>query len=222
MNEQDRRARRGRGPDTRQQVLQVAGTVFAERGYAGARMDDVASRVGIRRASLVHYFPDKQTLYEAVLDDLFGNLIGRYEAALAGPEPMSERMLRCIDAWADQVERRPGLLRVTLWEIAGATLEEAVPLAARVQPIVQLLADAVRTGQRDGVFVDLDPIGFVMSVAGTTAFLGLRTHLLTPAMAPPLPSGTLKAELKSWVARVLFSDAAIKAPAREKLAGHSR
>jgi TetR/AcrR family transcriptional regulator len=75
-------------------ALRSAEEVFGTLGYAGARMEDVAERVGIRRASLMYYFRDKQALYEALLDDLFGGLLEGYEAALAGPEPITERYLR--------------------------------------------------------------------------------------------------------------------------------
>jgi TetR/AcrR family transcriptional regulator len=198
---------KGRGSDTRRAVLRAAEEVFANLGYAGARMEDVAERVGIRRASLVYYFRDKQTLYEALLDDLFGGLLGRYEGALNGPGPMTDRMLGCIDVWATHVEAQPSLLRLTLWEIARAQPSESVPLTSRVQPIVRRLCEAVIQGQREGVFrSEVDPVGFVMSVAGTTAFLGLRTSLLSAAVAPPLEPGRLAAELRSWVARVLFVD----------------
>jgi hypothetical protein len=43
-----------------------------------------------------------------------------------------------------------------------------------------------------------------MSVAGTTAFLGLRTNLLGPAVAAPMAPGALRHELRSWFARSLF------------------
>jgi TetR/AcrR family transcriptional regulator len=198
---------KARGAETRRAVLRAAEEVFANLGYAGARMEDVAERVGIRRASLVYYFRDKQTLYEALLDDLFGGLLGRYEAALNGPGPITDRMLRCIDVWAAHVEAQPSLLRLTLWEIARAQPSQSVPLTSRVQPIVQRLAEAVIQGQRDGVFrSEVDPVGFVMSVAGTTAFLGFRTSLLSPSIAPPLEPGRLAAELRSWVTRVLFAE----------------
>ena len=198
---------KARGSETRLAVLRAAEEVFANLGYAGARMDDVAERVGIRRASLVYYFRDKQALYDALLDDMFGDLLGRYEAALAVPGPMTERMLRCIDVWATHVENRPSLLRLTLWEIARASPSATVPLTSRVQPIVQRLCEGVVQGQRDGVFrADVDPVAFVMSVAGTTAFLGLRTALLNPSVAAPLEPGRLALELRSWVARVLFAD----------------
>ena len=73
--------------------------------------------------------------------------------------------------------------------------------------LVEILSSAVVEGQRTGDFrTDVEPVGFVMSVAGTTAFLGLRTALLNPSVAPPLEAGRLAIELRSWVSRVLFAD----------------
>jgi TetR/AcrR family transcriptional regulator len=196
-----------RGEDTRRLALRSAEEVFASLGYAGARMEDVAERVGIRRASLMYYFRDKQALYEALLDDLFGDLLDRYKEVLAGPGPIKERYLRCIDVWAARVEERPALLRLSMWEMAGATPDDPVRLAAHVRPLVELLSSVLREGQRSGDFrADVEPTGFVMSVAGTTAFLGLRTALLSASVAPPLEPGRLAAELRAWAARILLTE----------------
>ncbi len=196
-----------RGEETRRLILRAAEDIFASVGYAGARLDDVADKVGIKRASMAYYFRDKTALYEAVLDDLFSDLVSRYDAALKGPGPATDRMLRCIDVWAERVEARPSLLRISLWEIARATELEPVPLASRVRPIVEILSEGVRAGQREGTIrADVDPVGFVMSVAGTTAFINLRSALLSSQVAEPLPSGGLRTELRNWVARVLFVD----------------
>jgi len=198
---------RARGEDTRRLALRSAEDVFATLGYAGARMEDVAERVGIRRASLMYYFRDKQALYEALLDDLFGGLLEAYQAALGGPEPITERYMRCLDVWAVRVEARPALLRIAMWEMAGATPEQEVPLTAHVRPIVQCLVEGLIEGQRQGAFrADVDPVGFVMSVAGTTAFLGLRTALLSTSVAPPLPPGQLAVELRAWATRILVKE----------------
>ncbi|HEV7731863.1 MAG TPA: TetR/AcrR family transcriptional regulator [Candidatus Binatia bacterium] len=200
-----RLSRAGRGEETRRAILRAAEEVFAERGYAGARMEDVAERVGIRRASVVHHFSDKQRLYVALLDDLFGGLLEGYRAALSGPDPLTERLLRCIDVWVERVESRPGLLRISLWEMARASPSEAVPMTSRVQPIVSLLVDTIREGQAQGLCRnDVEPVGLVMSVAGTTAFLGLRTNLLGAEVAAPMGRGTLRTELRGWFARMLF------------------
>jgi hypothetical protein len=98
---------------------------------------------------------------------------------------------------------RPGLLRISLWELARAGRSKAVPLASRIAPIVTLLADAVRMGQREGVFRNVDPVRYVMSVAGATAFLTLGMALTG---APELDSEALGTELRGLTRLILFMD----------------
>jgi AcrR family transcriptional regulator len=50
----------------RQAILDAAAQVFAERGYFNATMKDIADRLGMRPASLYHYFPSKETALEAM------------------------------------------------------------------------------------------------------------------------------------------------------------
>src|SRR5262245_49720758 len=137
---------RARGKETRQAILRAAEAVFAERGYAGARMDDVAERVGIKRASMVYYFRDKRSLYGALLDDLFGDLLHRYKAELAGPGTVAERFLRCVDVWTKQVTDRDGFMRIVLWELARGRSSTAAPLAQRLRPILEALSTAISEG----------------------------------------------------------------------------
>ena len=61
---------------TRRAILEAAESCFAAQGFEATRLEDVAAEVGIRRASIVYYFRDKSELYEAVLDELFGELVG--------------------------------------------------------------------------------------------------------------------------------------------------
>src|SRR5258708_23608397 len=63
-----------RPTDTRDRVLQVAQVLFAERGYRGTSLRDIAKRIGIKAPSLLHHFPSKQQLYLAVLDKMFESL----------------------------------------------------------------------------------------------------------------------------------------------------
>lgn len=57
-----------RSETTRRQLLRTARQLFAERGYGGTSMEQVAVRAGMSRGALYHQFRNKQTLFEAVLD----------------------------------------------------------------------------------------------------------------------------------------------------------
>ena len=61
-------ARRKVDADARRQaILDAALTVFAERGYEAARLDDVAAKAGVAKGTLYLYFKDKEALFEALV-----------------------------------------------------------------------------------------------------------------------------------------------------------
>ena len=59
---------RRKGEETAARILDAAEALFAERGYAGTTLRDVAAAVGIRNPSLYNHFPNKESLYAAVLE----------------------------------------------------------------------------------------------------------------------------------------------------------
>jgi len=194
---------RARGKETRQAILRAAEQVFAERGYAGARMDDVAAEVGIKRASMVYYFRDKRSLYVALLEDVFGELLRGYRALLAIPGFAREHMLGCLDVWTRHVAERPGSVRILMWESARVRRASADPLAAELAPLQHTVATVIEAGQRDGTFRQINPLRFMMIVTGATAFLTLGMDVLT-AEGEPLSAAELHGELRTLMERLLF------------------
>ena len=57
---------------TRERILEVAEAFLGQCGYHGTRLHLIAQRVGIQTASLFHYYPSKEHLYRAVVDEGFG------------------------------------------------------------------------------------------------------------------------------------------------------
>jgi TetR/AcrR family transcriptional regulator len=176
-------ARRGpRAERTREAILREAEALFAERGFAGARLEDVASAVGMRRASLLYHFRDKHELYDAVLAELLRALHARVSAALRSGGSLAVRVERAVSAWVDFVGQRPALARIILREAAGATAERPPAILRHAEPFYALGREVV-DGTRDDPLTrsaPIDPVHFASAIAGATVFFVAAMPVLAP------------------------------------------
>jgi AcrR family transcriptional regulator len=108
------RGRYAKGAERREQIIQTATDVFATEGFEGTALKRVAEQVGVKEATLFHYFSGKQELLTAVLAerDRRGRELGEaVEPGLPGLVPVAERNMQ-----------EPGL--TTLYAVASATAND--------------------------------------------------------------------------------------------------
>jgi AcrR family transcriptional regulator len=106
-------------PSTRDRILDAAERRFAERGFSGAAMRDIAASVGLNPASLYNYFTSKRALYETVLDRGF-RPISELLDSLAGTAWTPESLDAETDRLMERLAKRPQLARLIVHEaLAG-------------------------------------------------------------------------------------------------------
>lgn len=109
-----------RGEETAARILDAAEELFAERGYRGASLRDVALRVGLRIPSLYNHFPSKDALYAAVLARGIGPVVELLTALARAPEAERNDPRRVIGSVMALLAERPNLPRLVLHEtLAG-------------------------------------------------------------------------------------------------------
>ncbi|HEX5404727.1 MAG TPA: TetR/AcrR family transcriptional regulator [Pseudonocardiaceae bacterium] len=145
--------RRGRPGYDRESLLQVAVTVFNERGYDGTSMEDLAARLGITKSAIYHHVPGKAELLRLAMDRALDGLF----AVVAEPsgdsatERLEHLVRRSVDVLVTELPFVTLLLRVR-----GNTDVERTALARR-REFDLIVADLVRQAVAEGgIRPDLD------------------------------------------------------------------
>ena len=120
---------RGRPEESRAAILQAAVAEFSREGVAGARTDAIAHAAGVNKALLYYYFKDKDRLYAAVLDQVFGGLKRTIDEALSNQLPPREKLLAYVGAHFDYIASHPLYPRIVQGEMMRAAHGSAPQLA---------------------------------------------------------------------------------------------
>lgn len=114
------RASNVRGRRANAAVIEAATQLFAERGYMGTSIADVAVASGVAKPSVLYHYPDKDSLWKAVVTDLWVQVDAHYEANLPQGEPPSRtRLMRLLDLFVQAALRWPAYIRIPFIEGAS-------------------------------------------------------------------------------------------------------
>jgi AcrR family transcriptional regulator len=129
-------------------------------------MNDVAARVGMRKASLFYHFATKDALYESVLDRLIASLGSALQTVYAGGGTFAERMDTATDTATMALGSHPYAARLLLRE----TMDWGPIMRGKLLESAKAIFDAgvafIRAGQESGEFVDGDAKQLVLTCLG--------------------------------------------------------
>ncbi|MGH7859458.1 MAG: TetR/AcrR family transcriptional regulator, partial [Candidatus Binatia bacterium] len=139
------------GMRTKGKVLDAAVRLFGSQGFAGTSLDELAADVGIRKQTLLYYFPSKDDLFAAAALEAAQAVFASLDGALAERDPGGlERLPIFIEAVTALAHERPevfGLVR----EVARAGPPLSDRVATALRPLVDAAVEWLEKGMADGV-----------------------------------------------------------------------
>ncbi len=173
-----------RPDDTRERIIDAAQAIFARDGFVGAKMQEIADKVGIQRPSLFYHFKNKEALFVAAHEQVFARIEPVFRESLApngDPFVQLDRVSRAVLA---VMAEEPDFARMV-----ARTSVDRHPAAVEIvrtylQPLVDLSVGFVRDGQRRGVFADIDPFFFTLNSWGAALIYFIARDLLAPNAKP--------------------------------------
>jgi TetR/AcrR family transcriptional regulator len=195
------------GPSTRERVLDAALASFGTRGYEATSLDQVAAELGVRKQTILYYFPTKADLLDAVVDRSADELANALEQAVDRAGDGFDRVEAIVRSVFRLALRRPELLGL-LREVSRLGSPVATRLTDRLNPLV-LRATAFLEGEMAaGRMRECDAQLLLLSVYSTV--LGVATEvevLRAVGIEPTLRSTTVRRrELLRFLRSALVAD----------------
>jgi AcrR family transcriptional regulator len=142
-------------PSTREQILTSASQHFAERGYDGTSLNDIADDVGIRRPSLLHHFPSKEALYQEVFVRAIADFAERIELAVQGNREGWKQLEHVLEAAFEFFVQNPEFVRLVRREQIDSS--PGIDLGTALKPLFQRASAFFEREMEAGRFRRQDP-----------------------------------------------------------------
>jgi AcrR family transcriptional regulator len=155
-----------RGSQRRDQILQMAGRLFAEAGYHGATVGDVCDTLGVGKGVFYWYFPSKEALFSELLQNMLLDLRRAQETAIGEESDPVARIEAGIRASIAYFKEDPGML--SLLRIAGRYDEFAGLVEQGQRIVVADTAFHIKEGMSVGSIRPGDPEVMAHGILGAT------------------------------------------------------
>lgn len=151
----------------RDEILRAAAAVFAERGYHGASMRDIAGRLGVQQAAIYYYFDSKADILEGICRIGITEFLEKLGRIVGETGPLAERIRAAIAAHLEPLVQRRFYVHAFLFLRRDLPPRARAPLDGLAHAYEALWRDLIKEGQRRGeIDRGIDPDLAMLAILG--------------------------------------------------------
>ncbi|WP_414638482.1 TetR/AcrR family transcriptional regulator [Actinophytocola sp.] len=164
---------------TRAEIIEVATREFADNGYTGARVDEIAAKMSTTKRMIYYYFGNKEQLYVEVLEHAYAGIRAIERGLDVEHLDPVEAIRQLAELTFDHHESHPDFIRlVSIENIHRAEhISRSTVLSGLANPALDVLARILDRGREAGVFRDgVDPLDVHMVISSYCVFRIANRH----------------------------------------------
>ncbi len=178
---------------TEELIINAAAKIFTEKGYAAARMDDIANEAGINRALLHYYYRSKEKMFSIIFERQFEKFFSGIAAILTKDTSLFEKIALLVEHELNMLSQHPELPLFVLGELTRnpdliINRLKNSPLAP--QTIFQKLNEQAKKEYEAGIIKKIDGASLMMNIMGLCIY---------PFAAKPLVQFFFNAEREEFI-----------------------
>lgn len=163
---------------TKEKVLSAAEEIFSEKGFAGARVDEIALASGVNKRLIYAHFESKENLYKIILNRVYGRLV-EMEINQNMELPADEVLRRSIANSFEYLSSNPNFVSLVMHEnLNKAKYVDASGIVPLKSQSVVALQNVLRRGMDEGIFrqdIDINEIVFAVNMFAFAYFSNTHT-----------------------------------------------
>jgi TetR/AcrR family fatty acid metabolism transcriptional regulator len=137
--------------DKQEMIIDAALEVFRERGYANARMADIARRAGVSYGLVYHYFGSKEVLFDLIVETWWNDLYSMMNTEKASDSDFRGKLIHIIRFFLDTYIQRPNLISIFVSEVCRSSVYHTEEGLARFLKFFSLCEEIMLEGQQKGL-----------------------------------------------------------------------
>ena len=196
-------------PATADKLIDAAESLFAEKGFYGTSIREVADCLSIAKSSLLHHFPQKEKLYGAVLKKLADEMTQEVREIRHQFTGEKEQIFQFVHMLCHNSEKKPNRENIILRELLDNPKRAEKAKKWFFVDYFNELTDMIKSGQNKGFFKPVNPEIFILQLLGAHRYLIISLPTVKQFFDAKIYQQILKdhrAELETFVKERLIKE----------------
>lgn len=139
-------------------IIDAALKVFRDRGYANARMADIARSAGVSYGLVYHYFGSKEVLFEMIVESWWSALYDMMVKEIASGDDIRDKLVNIIEFFLNTYGQKPNLMSIFVSEVCRSSVYHTEEGLSKFLKFFSLCEQVMVQGQESGFLIkDVPP-----------------------------------------------------------------